>query len=98
MRRTSGSITSRRRGPAVVTVLALVLAGGLAGCSDDDGPESVLDSFLAGWRDGDLAEVAFISATGERVPAADVSTGLTELSGDLAKTPPALERAGDPRE
>ncbi|MDM4720488.1 penicillin-binding transpeptidase domain-containing protein [Micromonospora sp. WMMA1363] len=80
---------------ALFTAAALA-AGGLTACSAEDGPARTVDAFLEGWRSGDLQAVGFVDATGTRVPAADVARELKELSGELAATPPALHRAGDP--
>lgn len=91
MRRSYGSIAA-----ALVTLI--LVGSGLAGCSDDDGPGSVLDAFLAGWRSGELDAVPFIASTGERVPAADVATQLKELAGDLKDKPPALTATDEPKE
>jgi len=88
---------SRRSIVAGLAGLAL-MASGLGGCSDDDGPEAVLDAFLSGWRGGGLDGVAFIAPSGERLAAADVAAQLKTLSGELAAKPPALTRDGDPRE
>ncbi|SCG44479.1 penicillin-binding transpeptidase domain-containing protein [Micromonospora halophytica] len=80
---------------SALTATAL-LAGVLVGCSDADGPERTVDAFLDGWRSGDLNAVGFIDPTGARLPAADVTKEIKELSGELAVTPPTLRRTGEP--
>ncbi|AVT31548.1 penicillin-binding protein [Plantactinospora sp. BC1] len=86
-----------RRGTATVLAGVLLAAGGLAGCSDSDGPDRAVDAFLAGWRGGDLNKVGFRNPAGERVPAGEVAEEIKQLSGELAKTPPELRREGDPK-
>jgi cell division protein FtsI/penicillin-binding protein 2 len=88
---------TRKRPAAVLAGIAL-LAAGLAGCSSDSGPDDAVDAFLAGWKSGDLAQVAFVDPSGTKIAATDVAAALKELSGDLAKTPPAVSRDGDPKE
>ena len=85
-----------RRAAGHLAVL-LLLAGGLTACSSD-GPSDTLDTFLAGWRGGDLSKVGFVTADGTRIAATDVQTQLAELAGDLAKAPLTLTRAGDTKE
>ncbi|MGC4810009.1 penicillin-binding transpeptidase domain-containing protein [Micromonospora sp. DT228] len=85
-----------RRVVAALTAAVLV-AGVLAGCSDDDGPGSSLDAFLAGWRSGDLRAVGLIDPTGNKLASAEVSRVIKELSGELAATPPTLTRRGEPK-
>ncbi|WP_410811599.1 penicillin-binding transpeptidase domain-containing protein [Micromonospora sp. 067-2] len=76
----------------------LLTAVVLTACSADDGPRRSLDAFLAGWRSGDLRAVGLVDTTGATtLPAADVSREIKELSGDLADTPPALTRRGEPK-
>ncbi|MET8041132.1 penicillin-binding transpeptidase domain-containing protein [Micromonospora sp. NPDC005215] len=85
-----------RRVVAALTA-ALLVAGVLAGCSGDDGPESTVDAFLAGWRGGDLQAVGLIDPTGSKLPSTEVSREIKELSGELAATPPTLTRRGAPK-
>ena len=85
-----------RRVAAALTA-ALLTAGVLAGCSGDDGPQSTVDAFLAGWRSGDLQAVGLIDPTGAKLPSADVSREIKELSGELAATPPTLTSRGEPK-
>jgi cell division protein FtsI/penicillin-binding protein 2 len=85
----------RRRAGATLATLALV-TGGLAGCSKP-GPDDALKDFLAGWPKGDLHTVGFIAADGSAISAADVVTQIQDLSGDLAKQPPALSAVGGPK-
>ncbi|MEU8329941.1 penicillin-binding transpeptidase domain-containing protein [Micromonospora sp. NPDC048839] len=85
-----------RRVAAALTA-ALLMAGVLAGCSADDGPEGSLDAFLAGWRSGDLQAVGLIDPTGSKLPSTEVSRQIKELSGELAATPPTLTRRGEPK-
>ncbi|MGW3617829.1 penicillin-binding transpeptidase domain-containing protein [Micromonospora arida] len=86
---------ARRLAAAVTTAL---LAGGvLVGCSGDDGPQSTVDAFLAGWRSGDLQSVGLIDPLGSKLPSADVAREIKDLSGELAATPPKLTRRGEPK-
>ncbi|SCL66803.1 Cell division protein FtsI/penicillin-binding protein 2 [Micromonospora citrea] len=85
-----------RRRPSLALLAATTLAAGaLTACSGGDGPERSVDAFLAGWRSGDLQAVGFVDPAGAKVPAADVSREIKQLSGELAATPPALTRQGD---
>ncbi|MGC4837460.1 penicillin-binding transpeptidase domain-containing protein [Micromonospora vinacea] len=86
---------ARRLAAAVTT--ALLTAGILVGCSGDDGPQRTVDAFLAGWRSGDLQAVGVIDPLGSKLPSADVSREIKELSGELAATPPTLTRRGEPK-
>ncbi len=86
-----------KRPVSLLAGLALVAAG-LAGCSSDPGPDDAVDAFLSGWKSGDLSQIAFVEPTGAKVAATEVATAIKELSGDLAKTPPAVSREGDPEE
>ncbi|WFE52114.1 penicillin-binding transpeptidase domain-containing protein [Micromonospora sp. WMMD1155] len=85
-----------RRRTAALTA-AVLTAGVLAGCSGDDGPERTVDAFLSGWRSGDLQAVGLIDPTGSKLPSADVTREIKELSGELAATPPKLTRRGEPK-
>jgi cell division protein FtsI/penicillin-binding protein 2 len=80
----------------VVLACLLLTTGGLAACSSDDRPEQTLDAFLDGWRAGNLDEVGFIGADGQKVPAAEVVGKIKKLSGELVQSPPTLQPAGDP--
>ncbi|MET8267957.1 penicillin-binding transpeptidase domain-containing protein [Micromonospora arida] len=86
---------ARRLAAAVTT--ALLTAGVLVGCSGDDGPQSTVDAFLAGWRSGDLQAVGLIDPLGSKLPSADVAREIKDLSGELAATPPKLTRRGEPK-
>jgi len=78
-------------------VTAIVLAAGvLTACGSGDGPEKSVDAFTSGWRSGNLDAVGFVDPGGQKIPAADVVTKIKALSGELATTPPALTRAGEP--
>ena len=87
----------RRSSPMVSVLACLALAaGGLAGCfGGGDSPDEAVDAFLSGWRAGDLGQVAFVQASGAKMAAADVTTELKGLAGDLAATPPEVRREGD---
>ncbi|GAA1876253.1 penicillin-binding transpeptidase domain-containing protein [Asanoa iriomotensis] len=87
-----------KKRPAAALASLVLLAAGLTGCSSAPGPDDAVDAFLAGWKSGDLGQVAFVEPTGTKVAATDVAAALKELSGDLAKTPPAVSRDGDPEE
>ncbi|SDY65627.1 Cell division protein FtsI/penicillin-binding protein 2 [Micromonospora pattaloongensis] len=80
----------------VAALAGLVLAAAvLPGCSSDDGPDSALDAFLAGWPTGQLDKLGFVTAAGQRIAAGDVAAELKQLSGELADSPPKLRRSGD---
>ncbi|HEV7713926.1 MAG TPA: NTF2-like N-terminal transpeptidase domain-containing protein, partial [Asanoa sp.] len=85
----------KKRPTAALVGLAL-LAAGLAGCSGDTGPDQAVDAFLTGWQRGDLAQIAFVEATGAKVAATDVTTALKDLSGELPA--PAVRRDGSVEE
>ncbi|HEX5741543.1 MAG TPA: penicillin-binding transpeptidase domain-containing protein, partial [Pilimelia sp.] len=94
-----GLIRSARPKPrrAVPLAAAAVLALGLlAGCGDD-GPRDTTQRFLAGWRDGKLDALAFMTPHGAKVGAGEVATQLRTLSGEFKDTPPALKLVGEPR-
>ncbi|MET8121689.1 penicillin-binding transpeptidase domain-containing protein [Micromonospora sp. NPDC005291] len=76
---------------------ALLTASVLVGCSGEDGPQRTVDAFLAGWRSGDLQAVGLIDPTGTKLPSAEVTREIKELSGELAATPPTLTRRGEPK-
>ncbi|MFC7763681.1 penicillin-binding transpeptidase domain-containing protein [Catellatospora bangladeshensis] len=82
------------RRPKIVLslVAASLLFPALAACSKDDGPEPMLDAFLAGWKSGSFANVSFVRASGERVDAAAVATELKALEGQFKDKPPALAK------
>ncbi|MFG1951079.1 penicillin-binding transpeptidase domain-containing protein [Micromonospora sp. NPDC048830] len=87
----------RSRRPLAALAATALVAGALVGCSDSDGPERTLDAFLSGWRTGDLQSVGFIDPTRVKVPAAEVTQEIRQLSGELVATPPALRRTGGPK-
>ncbi|HEX7746440.1 MAG TPA: penicillin-binding transpeptidase domain-containing protein [Micromonosporaceae bacterium] len=87
---------ARRRRPLLaVLACATLLIGGLAGCSDSDGPARAVDAFLAGWRSGRLDHVAFLNPAGQQMAGTDVAAQIKDLSGQLAATPPKLKRTGE---
>ncbi|OJF11395.1 penicillin-binding transpeptidase domain-containing protein [Couchioplanes caeruleus] len=86
-----------RRALAALGCLALAAAG-VTACSGTDGPGKTLDTFLDGWRGGDLSKVGFVTAAGGRISAKDTYTQLQNLSGDLAKSPLLLSKQGEPEE
>ncbi|MFU8873452.1 penicillin-binding transpeptidase domain-containing protein [Micromonospora sp. SL4-19] len=86
---------SPRRSVLAALAATALAAGGLTGCSGEDGPEQSVDAFLKGWRSGDLQAVGFIDPMGARVPADEVAKEIKSLSGELAATPPELKQAGD---
>ena len=55
-----------KRPVSLLAGLALVAAG-LAGCSSDPGPDDAVDTFLSGWKSGDLSQIAFVEPTGAKV-------------------------------
>ncbi|WP_431977842.1 penicillin-binding transpeptidase domain-containing protein [Micromonospora haikouensis] len=92
-----GSARTRARRSLTALAATVLAAGTLVGCSSDDGPAPTVDAFLSGWGKGDLQAVGFVTPAGLKVPAADVTRQLRELSGELADTPPTLRRTGDPK-
>ncbi|HEX8631942.1 MAG TPA: penicillin-binding transpeptidase domain-containing protein [Catenuloplanes sp.] len=86
------------RRPIAAALAGLCLASlGLAACSSDDGPRPALQSFLDGWRGGDLNKVGFITADNQRIAANTVAEQIGALSGALRETPPALAITGEPK-
>ncbi|WP_430790595.1 penicillin-binding transpeptidase domain-containing protein [Actinoplanes sp. G11-F43] len=86
-----------RRTTAGLAALLLLSAGGLAGCSAEP-PGDTVQAFLDGWTGGgDLNAVGFVTAAGSKISAADVSTQIKELYGDLTGQPLAVT-AGDTSE
>ena len=57
-----------------------------------------LDTFLAGWRAGNLDQVGFVTPDGDGVPASEVVAQIKSLSGELWKNPPKLTVAREPEE
>lgn len=89
----------RGRGAVVAALTGLALAGGtLTACSADGGPNQTVDAFLRGWHDGELDQLGFVHASGQKVAAAEVTEQIKQLSGDLAPTRPELRRNGDAKE
>ncbi|GAA1632089.1 penicillin-binding transpeptidase domain-containing protein [Actinoplanes couchii] len=87
-----------RRTTAGLAALLLLTTGGLAGCSTEP-PGDTVDAFLKGWTTGgDLNAVGFVTAAGGKIAAADVSTQIRELYGDLTGRPLAVSTAGDTKE
>ncbi|HWS36018.1 MAG TPA: penicillin-binding transpeptidase domain-containing protein [Actinoplanes sp.] len=87
-----------RRTTAGLAALLLLTTGGLAGCSTDPAGDTV-DDFLKGWSGGgDLNSVGFVTAAGAKIPAADVSTQIKALYGDLADQALAVSTAGETTE
>ena len=83
----------RRRLVAAVVAMGVIVAGTLAACSKDDGPDPTVRAFLDGWRAKNLEKVGFLSATGDTMSAADVLAQLKALSGTLLDKPIALSAA-----
>jgi cell division protein FtsI/penicillin-binding protein 2 len=78
-------------------LVCVVAAATLAACSRDPAPGPTLEAFLAGWHSGNMSAAGFVAPDGQGVPAATVAEQLKALSGELAKTPPALRATGEPR-
>lgn len=73
-----------RTGAIVAFALLLTAGGILVACDGDErGPGAVLQDFLDGWRDGDLGNVALISARGDPLTPAQVLAEIDTLAGDL---------------
>jgi hypothetical protein len=84
-------------------VAGLTLAGAalcvlpiLVACSADDGPASVVRSFLAGWPTGKVDAVGFVDAGGDPVAGSVVSAQLRTLAGELDLSRLSVSAAGDP--
>ncbi|SDT77351.1 penicillin-binding transpeptidase domain-containing protein [Actinoplanes derwentensis] len=87
-----------RRTTAGLAALLLLTTGGLAGCSAEP-PGDTVEAFLKGWTTGgDLNAVGFVTAAGGKIAAADVSTQIRALYGDLSGRPLAVSTAGDTKE
>ncbi|MGW4946276.1 penicillin-binding transpeptidase domain-containing protein [Actinoplanes sp. NPDC004185] len=88
-----------RAGRVLAAVAGLLLiTGGTAACSGSDGPGETLDTFLKGWRNGDLSKTGFVTADGAKISANDVFTQLQGLAGDLKKSSLLLSAEGKPKE
>ncbi|WIM95579.1 penicillin-binding transpeptidase domain-containing protein [Actinoplanes oblitus] len=85
-----------RRATVGLTTLLLLSTAGLAGCSEDEPQDTVVD-FLNGWKSGDLSKVGFVTAAGGKIAAADVLTGIQGFYGDLKDQPLTVSVAGDPK-
>ncbi len=85
-----------RRTPVLFTAVALGLATGLTACSSDQGPSSVLRSFLAGWPQDKVDAVGFVDSSGTPVEASVVQTQMKELAGGLDLSKINVAPAGDP--
>jgi len=96
MRRSPHTARKRLRRVAGAGAATLLLMGGAAACGKD-GPADTLDAFLAGWRNGSLEKVGFVTADGSRIAANDVFNQIESLSGDLVRQPLVLARVGQPK-
>jgi cell division protein FtsI/penicillin-binding protein 2 len=69
---------------------AALLTGGVTACSSDDGPQSVVDEFLAGWRSGNLDKVGLVKPAGDKLASSAVVEEIKALSGVFNQTTPTL--------
>src|SRR5262245_29015302 len=83
-----------RRHVVATVLVALCVLTGFTACSKDDGPDSVVNAFVAGWPTN-LDKVGFLTETGGNLPASEVVAQIKSLSGDLADRPPKLTKSGD---
>ncbi|KUL40654.1 penicillin-binding transpeptidase domain-containing protein [Actinoplanes awajinensis] len=83
-----------RRATIGLTTLLVLVTSGLAGCSEDEPQDTVVD-FLNGWKNGDLSKVGFLTAAGQKIAATEVLTGITSFYGDLKDQPLDVAVAGD---
>src|SRR3954463_12926209 len=70
-----GRFPTVRRAAAVAA--SLILLGGSVAACGSDGPGDTLDTFLNGWKSGDLSKVGFVDAAGKSMKSADVYAELT---------------------
>ncbi|RSM69893.1 penicillin-binding protein [Actinoplanes sp. ATCC 53533] len=87
-----------RVGRVAAVMAGLLLTSGVAACSSSDGPGDALDTFVKGWRTGDLSKTGFVTADGARISANDVFTQLQALSGELKKSSLLVSAQGEPKE
>jgi hypothetical protein len=85
-----------RRATIGMTALLVLVTSGLAGCSEDE-PQDTVTAFLNGWKNGDLSKVGFVTASGGKISAAEVLTGIQGFYGDLKDQPLTVSAAGDPK-
>jgi cell division protein FtsI/penicillin-binding protein 2 len=84
----------RRSLAAAVATLGLLTC--LSACSSDQGPASVLRSFIAGWPADKVDGVGFVDASGNPVEPSAVATEMKSLAGDLDLSKIKVSPAGDP--
>src|SRR5262245_179650 len=70
-----------RRSLAAIAAASALLTGVVA-CSSDQGPNSVVRSFLAGWASDKVDAVGFVDASGNPIAATLVATQMKALAGD----------------
>ncbi len=76
---------------AMLGLLTLLIA-----CSSDQGPASVLRSFLDGWSSDKVDGVGFVDANGNPLEASVVATQMKALAGALDLSKIKVSPAGDP--
>ena len=91
-----GRFTTVCRAAAVAA--SLILLGGSVAACGSDGPGDTLDTFLNGWKSGDLSKVGFVDAAGKSMKSAEVYAEITSLSGDLPLTTLVVSRVGETKE
>jgi cell division protein FtsI/penicillin-binding protein 2 len=85
----------RRSLAAAVATLGLLTC--LSACSSDQGPASVLRSFLAGWPSDKVDGVGFVDTSGNPVDPSVVATQMKSLAGDLDLSKIKVNPSGDPK-
>ncbi|GLY99732.1 penicillin-binding transpeptidase domain-containing protein [Actinoplanes sp. NBRC 103695] len=83
---------------ALAALIGLAMLGGGATACGSDGPDDALDTFLSGWKSGDLSKVGFVTAAGAPIKSDEVATEIGGLAGELPVTTLVVSRAGDTKE
>ena len=83
---------------ALAALIGLVMLGGGATACGSGGPDDALDTFLSGWKSGDLSKVGFVTAAGAPIKSEEVATEIGGLAGELPVTTLVVSRAGETKE
>jgi cell division protein FtsI/penicillin-binding protein 2 len=91
-----GRFTAGRRAAAILATVVL-LTGGVTACGKA-GPSDTLNDFIAGWKNGDLSKVGFVTADGSAIAAPQVLDEINSLSGDLPQSSFLIAAVGEVKE
>jgi cell division protein FtsI/penicillin-binding protein 2 len=84
----------RRSLAAIAAALSLLTC--LNACSSDQGPSSVVRSFLAGWPSDKVDAVGFVDSSGNPMEASLVASQMKALAGDLDLSKIKVSPTGEP--